>query len=96
MNALCLDVLHSDWHDYRGIGKDEDRLLKPGWVEQLVARWGLPVVGSPDANSIVALQTLRSLMQRMVQAFLQHHAPAGHDIAALNTYLDAAPSRCIW
>jgi len=93
MNALCLDVLNSDWHDYRGTGKDEDLLLNPGWVEQLVARWGLPVVDSPDANSILALQTLRSLMQRMVLAFFQQQAPAEQDIAALNTYLDAAPSK---
>ena len=93
MNALCLDVLNSDWHDYRGTGKNEDLLLKPGWVEQLVARWGLPVVGSPDSNSVAALQSLRSLMQHMVQTYLQQQAPSEQEIAALNTYLDASPSK---
>ena len=93
MNALCLDVLNSDWHDYRGTGKDEDRLLKPGWLEQLLARWGLPIASPPDANTIAALQSLRSLMQHIVQTFLQKQAPSVQDIAALNTYLDAAPSK---
>ncbi|MDQ6660902.1 MAG: CGNR zinc finger domain-containing protein [Chloroflexota bacterium] len=93
MDALCLDILNSDWHDYRGTGKDEDRLLKPGWLEQLVARWDLSVAHPPDANIIAALQKLRFLMQRMVQTFLQEKVPSEKDIAALNTYLDAAPSR---
>jgi predicted RNA-binding Zn ribbon-like protein len=91
MNALCLDVLNSDWHDYRGTGKHEDRLLKPGWLQQLVARRGLRVASPPDANAIAALQSLRALMQHMVQAFLQQQAPSEQDIAMLNSYLDTAP-----
>ncbi|MFL5627241.1 MAG: CGNR zinc finger domain-containing protein [Ktedonobacteraceae bacterium] len=93
MDALCLDVLNSDWHDYRGIGKNEDRLLKPGWPEQLAARWGFPVSGPPDAHTLAALQSLRSLMQHIVQTLLQQQLPTAEDIAALNTYLDGAPSR---
>ena len=93
MDALCLDILNSDWHDWRGTRKDEDRLLKPGWLEQLVARWGLAIASPPDADTIAALQSLRSLMQRMVQMLLQQQALAEQDIAALNSYLDAVPFR---
>ena len=92
-NALCLDLVNSDWHDYRGTGKDEDRLLKHGWLEQLLVRWGLGVAGAPDEDTIAAFQSLRSLMQHIVQAFLRKQAPTEQDIAALNTYLDAAPSK---
>ena len=91
MEALCLDVLHSDWHDWRGTGRDEDRLLKPGWVEQLVGHWGLTVVDPPDAHAIAALQSLRSLMQHIVHTFLQQQTLSEQAIAGLNTYLDAAP-----
>ena len=93
MEALCLDVLHSDWHDWRGTGKDEDRLLKPGWVEQLVVRWALPVTVPPDAHTIAALQALRSLMQRIVHTFLQQQTLSEQDMAALNTYLDTDPHK---
>ena len=93
MEALCLDVLHSDWHDYRGTGIDEDKLLKSGWLEQLAARWDMTVTNSPDADTIATFQELRSLMQRMVQSLLQKQMPEEDDIATLNTYLDTAPSR---
>ncbi len=93
MEALCLDVLHSDWHDWRGRGKDEDRLVEPGWVEQLVIRWGLPVAGPPDADTIAALRSLRSLMQRIVHALLQKQEPSEQDLAALDTYLEGTPTR---
>ncbi|HEY6541038.1 MAG TPA: ABATE domain-containing protein, partial [Ktedonobacteraceae bacterium] len=72
MDALCLDVLNSDWHDYRHAGKGEDRLPKAAWQEQLVAQWALPVSVAPDADTIAALQALRSLMQRMVLTIAQN------------------------
>lgn len=95
MDALCLDILNSDWHDYRHAGKGEDRLLRTGWVEQLVAQWGLAVSASPDAETISALQSLRSLMQRMVQTLLQNEPLAEQDMAELNSYLNAAPSQML-
>ncbi|HKV58926.1 MAG TPA: CGNR zinc finger domain-containing protein [Ktedonobacteraceae bacterium] len=95
MDALCLDVLNSDWHDYRHAGKGDDRLLKSAWVEQLIAQWGLAVSNPPDEETIVALQSLRSLMQCMVQALLQNQALTGQDMAELNSYLNAAPSQIL-
>ena len=93
MDALCLDVLNSDWHDYRHAGKGEDRLPQVAWQEYLVAQWKLPVHEPPDTDTITALRALRSLMQRMVQAFLQSQTPTEQDMAELNTYLNIAPSR---
>lgn len=93
MDALCLDILHSDWHDYRGSGLDEDRLLKPGWLEHLLARWGLDIGSLLNENKIAEMQALRALMQRIVQSLLTRQKPEEADLAALNTYLEAAPSR---
>lgn len=92
MDALCLDILHSDWHDYRGSGLDEDRLLKPGWLEHVLARWGLDVGNLLNEHNIAEMQALRALMQRIVQSFLTEQEPEEEDLAVLNTYLDAAPS----
>ena len=93
MDMLCLDVLHSDWHDYRGTAKDEDRLLSTEWWKQLIARWNFSVEGLPDASTIVTFHELRALMQRVVQALLQHHVPVEQDIMSLNSYLDKVPSK---
>jgi len=91
METICLDVLNSDWHDYRHAGKGEDRLPKAAWQEYLVAQWSLPVSIPPDADAIAALQALRSLMQRMVQSILQNQALTEQDLAELTGYLNAAP-----
>lgn len=92
MNALYLDLLNSDWHDWRGTGKDEDLLLKPVWIEQFVARWDLSVVVPPDPTTLIALQSLRSLLMRIVQAHLQEQGLAEQSIADLNVYLAASLS----
>ncbi len=93
MEALCLDILHSDWHDYLRAGVNEDRLLKAGWLGQIAQRWGLSVNSAPDAETIATIQKLRALMQRMVRAYIQGDVPAETDVAALNAYLEAIPSR---
>jgi len=93
MNALCLDVLHSDWHDWRGTEKDEDHLLKPGWLEQLVIQQGLFVTRAPDADILASLNALRALMQRIVEALLQKQEPRWQDLDELNRYLDTVQPR---
>jgi predicted RNA-binding Zn ribbon-like protein len=93
MDALCLDILHSDWHNYRKIGVDEDRLLQPGWLKQMITRWGLTIASPLTASDIADMQALRSLMQRIAQAFMQKQSPEERDLAALNAYLDEAPIR---
>lgn len=93
MEALCLDIVNSDWHDYRGTGKDEDRLLKSSWLEHTVARWGLAVNEPADGEAVARLQGLRSLMYRMIEAVLQKREMAEQDIVELNSYLDVALSK---
>ena len=90
---LCLDVLHSDWHDYKGTGKDEDRLLKLEWWEQLTVHWKFPIEGPPDAATIIAFQSLRTLMQRVIQTLHEQQVLLEQDIVLLNSYLDDAPSK---
>ncbi len=95
MDALCLDIVNSDWHDYRHSGKREDRLLNPAWLEQLVAQWGLSVAIPPGTDTIAAFQSLRSFIQRMLQTTSQNGLLSEQDMAELNTYLNAAPSHML-
>lgn len=93
MDALCLDILHSDWHNYRKMGVDEDRLLQPGWLEQAIACWGLTITSPLTASDIADMQALRTLMLHIAQTFMHKQVPEAGDLMLLNSYLDAAPVR---
>ena len=92
MSELWFDVINSDWRGYRGGEPEQDRLFQPGWIEQVMARWGIQVTTPLEADALVALQALRSLMQRLVAAFSEGHALLDQDVEALNSYLAAVPS----
>ncbi len=93
MEMLCLDILHSDWHDYRGVGKDEDRLYSFEWWKQLIARWNFSIENLPDASTIEIFHELRTVMQHVVQSLLRQQAPSEQDVLLLNSYLEKVPSR---
>ena len=39
MDPLWAELINSDWHDYLGHGRDEDRLNKPAWLAEFLSRW---------------------------------------------------------
>lgn len=91
MEFVCLDFLNSDWHDYRGTGRSEDRLLRPAWMEKFLQRWGLQVAQELDAAELTALIALRTLLQRMVEQLVQGQQLSDEDIAALNAAMETMP-----
>ena len=66
MDAPWLDLLNSDWHDYRGSGRREDRLQSPQWLRGFLARWQLDRREASRRDTRLALRRLRSLLQRVV------------------------------
>ncbi|QBD77763.1 CGNR zinc finger domain-containing protein [Ktedonosporobacter rubrisoli] len=91
MEALCLDVLNSDWHDFRHPDEYEDHLLQEGWLEQLAIRWGFPISQPPDKHTLAAFQSLRTMMQQALQTLFEEHRLSEQTLAALNTYLETTP-----
>ncbi len=91
MDAISLDFLNSDWSDYRGSGRREDRLTQIGWSEQFLARWNLQVALPLDKSSLRELEVLRALLRRIVVTISHGERPTPEDIADLNTYLKNAP-----
>ncbi|HYF95015.1 MAG TPA: CGNR zinc finger domain-containing protein [Symbiobacteriaceae bacterium] len=87
MDLLWISFLNSDLHDWRGSGRSEDRLDKPGWVAEFLAEWHLPVTNQPDAAAIAALKDLRSLLQRIARSLADGAAVAAGDLGALNAAL---------
>jgi predicted RNA-binding Zn ribbon-like protein len=91
MDAVSLDFLNSDWSDYRGSGRKEDRLTQTGWIEQFLARWNMQVALPPDEGSLRELGALRALLRRIVVTISSGEQPGAEDIADLNIYLKDAP-----
>ncbi|MHB9144612.1 MAG: CGNR zinc finger domain-containing protein [Symbiobacteriia bacterium] len=91
MEFAFLDLLNSDWHDYRGSGQVEDRLERPGFVEDFLQTWGLPRPTRVGPTEREMLRSLRTLLRRMVDALAAGSQLAPRDIAEFNRLLAAAP-----
>ncbi|GHO71450.1 hypothetical protein KSC_103420 [Ktedonobacter sp. SOSP1-52] len=92
MEALCVDILNSNWQGYRGGEPEQDRLLNSGWIEHLIKRWGIetPFPLEPEARE--ALQTLRSAMSNIIEAIGKGTDPSEQDVETINTALALMPS----
>lgn len=84
--------MNSDWRDWRGSGRTEDRLDNPEWLRAFLTRWGLDRAGTPDAGARASLKELRSLMRRIVETVSGGRDPSAGDLSHLNQVLAAAPS----
>lgn len=91
MEFAFIDLLNSDWHDYRGTGQDEDRLDRPGFIEDFLQTWTLPQPTRIGKAEREALRSLRTLLRHMVDALAAGKRPTARDLTALNELLAAAP-----
>ncbi len=90
MEAVSLDFLNSDWSDYRGSGRKEDRLTQANWLEQFLARWNLQIALPSDESNLRELRALRTLLRRIVVSISSGEQPGAEDITDLNSYLKCA------
>jgi predicted RNA-binding Zn ribbon-like protein len=90
MEALCLDMINSDWRGYRGGEPEQDRLVEREWLEQTTRRWGIVAPHSSDVTR--PLQELRTAMRRIIQAHNEEQEPANQDLEVVNCYLALMPA----
>ncbi len=88
---LWLDLLNSDWHDYRGSGRREDRLDDPAWLSRYLSRWPGGLRGVPADEARAALKTLRSILRDVVDRLAGNKPVPGNLWSRLNAYLAACP-----
>ncbi len=93
LDSPALDLLNSDWRDYRGSGRHEDRLDSAEWVSGFVSRWGFSEAGTLSNATISKLRALRGVLQRIVDSLVAGESPSEGDIAAMNDALAACPQR---
>ena len=89
--APWLELLNSDWHDYRGSGRREDRLDDPRWLEGYLGRW----VSKPDrldrGTARHALRDLREAMRAIVDPLVCQRKARADDLARLNALFETVP-----
>lgn len=90
-NTLWLDLLNSDWHDYKGGAKHEDRLDKDAWLKNFIAPWRASLTALPLSKIRDKLKGLRVLLRRMAEDFSKRRPFRKMDIARLNAVLGSSP-----
>lgn len=91
MDLLWTDFLNSEWHDWRGSGRSEDRLDKPAWLEKFLERWNLTASMPPEPAEVVALRGLRTLLRRTAQTLAAGSALGPEDLRELNRVMASGP-----
>lgn len=89
MEALCIDFVNSEFRDFRGRWMRDD-LQQPGWMEQLLAKWGIQVEETLDTTILTTLVSLRALLRSMIEK-LPAGDISGEDQAALNAIMLKMP-----
>lgn len=65
METLWSDFLNSEWHDWRGSGRSEDRLEKPAWQERLLSDWLLTAPVPMPAEEALAMRDFRERLHAL-------------------------------
>lgn len=91
MDMLWLDFLNTDYHDWRGTGKDEDRLERADMVNRLLGTWKLSAPVPPSAEELKELRELRSWLRQLAERLIRGEALAPEELAKLNGYMAASP-----
>jgi predicted RNA-binding Zn ribbon-like protein len=91
MNTLWLDLLNTDYHDYKGGGRDEDRLENPQWLGKFLNYWKNIQIQSNSRLLINQLKDLRSLIGKIVEKFRLGEEIQKTDLNSLNKILAKSP-----
>ncbi|MBW5447062.1 hypothetical protein GE107_13415 [Cohnella sp. CFH 77786] len=85
------DFLNSDYHDWRGGGKSEDRLDKPAWRTRWLVEHKLPDPGPPTKEELEALKRLRGELLLLVRQLIAGRPAESGDLERLNQILAEGP-----
>lgn len=91
MELAFVDLLNSDWHDYRGSGRHEDRLDRHDWLADFLRTWGFEGVGEPGAAEVAGLRSLRTLLRGMVEELVAGRRLDPQALDRLNEVMGASP-----
>jgi predicted RNA-binding Zn ribbon-like protein len=88
LDMLWLDFLNTDYHDWRGTGKDEDRLERADMVKRLLDTWQLSAPIPPSPPELTELRELRGWLRQLTERLVGGEALTLKDLAKLNGYME--------
>jgi predicted RNA-binding Zn ribbon-like protein len=91
MDPLWARLLNSDWHDYRGSGRREDRLGNDVWLAGFLGVAGWSGADLPDVAGRERLRRLRAVLQTGVDTLLAGQPLSDETTVEVNRALAAAP-----
>ena len=91
MDPLWAELINSDWHDYRGGGRQEDRIENTTWLRQFLARCGARSRPLPGPAGRDALRNLRAALGCSASALMAGKVPGRRDLEAINQCLAGDP-----
>jgi len=87
IQALWSDFLNSQWHDWRGSGRSEDRLLLPTWQTRYLDTYGLFAPVPAHDGDILMLQHFRTQLHHIALRLSQGGSLTKEDLGLLNGVL---------
>ncbi|EHS57440.1 CGNR zinc finger domain-containing protein [Paenibacillus sp. Aloe-11] len=73
MDTLWTDFVNSEWHDWKGSGRSEDRMLKQEWQKDFLMRWQFNAPVPANAQDIEEMQFFR----QQLRSFTEHLTSGG-------------------
>lgn len=92
MNELWYEIVNSNWKGYTKENLQPDQLLQPNWIQNILKQRDIHITLPLSTEAINELQSIRTIMQSMIEAFSTGHAPSDEDVSALNIYLAKVPA----
>jgi predicted RNA-binding Zn ribbon-like protein len=87
LERAFIDLLNSDWHDWKGSGRSEDRLDKKEWVDGFLSRWNLKISNANFSELCTGLKDLRTLIGSIIRRIIDGGELHTADIEQLNDIL---------
>ncbi|MED1781551.1 CGNR zinc finger domain-containing protein [Brevibacillus fortis] len=90
MDWLCIDFLNSDWRDWRGSGRGENRLENQEWLASFLQTYNLTAPLPMNEECAASLLQLRERLRRMLEAVVRGDRFQEEDLVELNRVLGLA------
>ncbi|MBT2764139.1 CGNR zinc finger domain-containing protein [Paenibacillus sp. ISL-20] len=85
------DFINSEWHDWRGSGRSEDRLAREDWLTDFINEYDLPIAVPLTSDGLGFLRQLRSFLLTCVQHIVAGESPSPKEIEELNRWMATGP-----
>ncbi|MWV44438.1 hypothetical protein GRF59_12460 [Paenibacillus sp. HJL G12] len=85
------DFVNSEWHDWRGSGRSEDRLGQEKWLHWFMQQEQVTAPDLPSQKELDELRELRSFLLDLIRHIASGEAVTSYQVDILNEWMAKAP-----